>query len=498
MLVLAVAAHLLFSGYGFNPTDEGFILGYSKRVLNGEIPHSDFISIRPALSAYLHTLDFTFGTERLFYNSRLIAWLMLSMSIGIWLFVLATKIQSRVTTIVIGVISFLVVTHDYPVMAWHTIDGIFLCSLGYLALKSEKPGWAIIGSILLGAAYLCKQNFLLAGPVFIFFHAPKKFKALIAWLLPGALYWLMIKVYGASAEMFDQFKTETSLLKTGIWQYISSPYLWLGVLAGIGHWALSKWQSKATQILWLLGVTAFLGYALHEGAADFGPVFLLTGMALTFFLVNQEIKFSTTVCGLFLAWSASISIGLNSPVLAATPIALLVFTPLLKRLHIFVQFAVVAVLAFGYWQGRAFHTYRDVPYERMTQNLSELNLGLDGIKTNERTFGLLKELDGLSNEKIIVLPYSGAFWASQKKSNPISSHWTSGIELANPALKKRVIDEVDLLKIDGYKVLIPKYRVDGMGMGKFEYESYDRFPVMHHVTSTWQMSEELSWWWVFE
>jgi hypothetical protein len=43
---------------GFNPTDEGFVLAGSYRILHGQVPHLDFISPRPAGSLVIHVLDF--------------------------------------------------------------------------------------------------------------------------------------------------------------------------------------------------------------------------------------------------------------------------------------------------------------------------------------------------------------------------------------------------------------------------------------------------------
>jgi len=497
MLTAAIIGHLLFSSFGFNPTDEGFILGYSKRILDGEIPHLDFVSIRPALSAYLHVFDFAFGNEYLLYNSRLIAWIMLSLSIAIWMYVLAAKGQRLVNTIAIGVISLLLVTHNYPLMAWHTIDGIFLSSLAYLLLRSEKGAWSLIGALLLGMAYLCKQNFLLVGPLFIFFHAPKKLVALFYWLLPGLLYGGLVYHFGALDNMLLQFKTETSLLQTGILQYILSPYLWTGVVLGLIHWWFSKNWYPIVQFVFLLGLTTSLCYFLAKGEVFFAPMMLLTGMGLIMFLSNDGPKFSAVICGLMLAWSASISIGLNSPILAATPLLYLVFEPILRKQHFMAHMACIAVLAVGYWQGRSQHTYRDAPFERLTYDLGELNLGLKGIQTNKKTYGMLSELDSLSSSHTILLPYSGAFWASQQNSNPISSHWTSGIELANPELLDRVIKEVDVRR-GTYRVLVPKFRVDWLKDVKEPYTSYKYFPVMEHVSQHWSKTNETNWFFVFE
>ena len=55
LFIVPTIAHIAFSWIGFNPTDDGFTLAYSRRLLDGQIPHKDFIIIRPILSPLLHT-----------------------------------------------------------------------------------------------------------------------------------------------------------------------------------------------------------------------------------------------------------------------------------------------------------------------------------------------------------------------------------------------------------------------------------------------------------
>src|SRR5258708_31765250 len=40
-IVVAVAAHLEFSWMGYTPTDDGWVLAGSRRILAGQIPHRD-------------------------------------------------------------------------------------------------------------------------------------------------------------------------------------------------------------------------------------------------------------------------------------------------------------------------------------------------------------------------------------------------------------------------------------------------------------------------
>ena len=75
VLLAATAAHLAFSSFGFNPSDDGFILAGSRRVLDGQVPHRYFISIRPAGSYYLHAPIVWFGGSYTIWLSRWFVWL---------------------------------------------------------------------------------------------------------------------------------------------------------------------------------------------------------------------------------------------------------------------------------------------------------------------------------------------------------------------------------------------------------------------------------------
>src|SRR3989339_1658329 len=58
-LIIFLFYHLDYvENEGFNPSDDGVILAQSYRLINGEIPHKDFISIRPVFSGILHTIHF--------------------------------------------------------------------------------------------------------------------------------------------------------------------------------------------------------------------------------------------------------------------------------------------------------------------------------------------------------------------------------------------------------------------------------------------------------
>ena len=75
ILLLTSVCHFLFSKYGFNPTDEGFVLSAANRVMHGQIPHVDFSSVRPLGYAYLHIPELLFSKKYVLLISRFVFWL---------------------------------------------------------------------------------------------------------------------------------------------------------------------------------------------------------------------------------------------------------------------------------------------------------------------------------------------------------------------------------------------------------------------------------------
>src|SRR5919199_1538178 len=87
LLIVPAVAHLLLSWRGFSPTDDGFTLAYSRRILEGQIPHRDFIIIRPFVSPLIHTPVVLFGGDYTYWVSRFFVWFEFACTSWAWLFV---------------------------------------------------------------------------------------------------------------------------------------------------------------------------------------------------------------------------------------------------------------------------------------------------------------------------------------------------------------------------------------------------------------------------
>src|SRR5438874_12295885 len=84
VIVVAVTCHFCFSWMGFTPTDEGFTLAYSRRILDGQVPHRDFIIIRPFFSPLLHVPEVLVGGDYTFWLSRMFVWFQLACMSWMW------------------------------------------------------------------------------------------------------------------------------------------------------------------------------------------------------------------------------------------------------------------------------------------------------------------------------------------------------------------------------------------------------------------------------
>lgn len=169
--------------YGFNPTEDGFILAQAWRVRWGELPHIDFTSPRPLGSALLHLPEVFVGSGML-AASRLVVTLQL-LVIAAVLTRSGRTARDRATTALV-LLAFIVDVGNWPITAWHTIDGLFFAAVAMwlvrqtAASRSVHAGrWILVWAVA-GMAPLTKQGFLLV-PIVV---------ALEVWRVAG---WRMLR-----------------------------------------------------------------------------------------------------------------------------------------------------------------------------------------------------------------------------------------------------------------------------------------------------------------
>ncbi|MEU8139589.1 hypothetical protein [Streptodolium elevatio] len=227
---LMLATWLTYSvgRYGFAPMDQGFTQALTWRILDGQVPHADFFSPRPAGSAVFHIVDFVIPGPLMLVQAW-VATLQFVVS-AIALTVLVTgRPWTRFGPLLVGLTAAaaMVNLHMWAAMTWHTTDGIFFASLGWClldrGLRRDSAALRRWGLFLAGYAVICKQSFapvLLVALAMLFLH-PRRRGSLTPRRVAGDLaalggagfgYVVWVVLGGGTAELPDQ------LLGTdGVW-----------------------------------------------------------------------------------------------------------------------------------------------------------------------------------------------------------------------------------------------------------------------------------------
>jgi len=478
-LIVPLTAHLLFSWMGFNPTDDGFILAYSRRLLEGQVPHRDFISIRPIFSALIHTPFVLLGGDHTFYISRYFVWFQLA-AINWSLVSIFNRLLnwpfSNLEKVFAALIGFAASSHIFPIMAWHTIDGLFLTSIGLVMSIRQERGSKFVGYLIMSTAYLCKQSFIFMAPLTIVILGDwRSLQYWLATVIPGVGYLAYLGLAGAIPDAIIQLSSQTGLFSVGFNSYYRISVV-LGILVGyfsmrlivgdprirllVERRNLQKYIGLSTlYLLPVFGVSAslVLGRLFNTAFGLFGMV----AGALIFFVADcfKERTGYMRVAALALlnAWSVSLSIGYNSPVLAsgALLVSLILFAHTNLRASRFFQLslmflAVIVLISLGI--ARQTRIYRDQPAKNLTKELDNILPGGNSIRTNPNTYQFLNNLQQAidfaqnSSQTYAIIPELAGYWVKSSQANPLPIDWPIEIELNNPQLISRVVDDLESLR----------------------------------------------------
>lgn len=477
VFTLAAAAHLFFSWRGFNPTDEGIVLAGARRILLGQVPHRDFIFIRPALSMYLHLPEVALGGQYVIWLSRLSFWLQEAAMAWFWTAIIAAltpRLRSgqaptplRMTLrMPLALIVFFLSAHTFPDMAWHTIDGLFLTAAGLALIVSSPQGRVrLVGYAILGAAGLTKQIFAPMFPLALLLLGDwKHWRAIAAGALPGIAYLLYLLLNSALDDALPQLVATQGFWEIAVKNYLVRPLLYQGIALGAAAAALLQWIMSRNAppmlvrvllcILALLGILYFpMQMALHM--TDGRMPFAIFGACIGAMIVTRDWKMMRAgILACATAWLGSISSGYQTPALGIgavtavllligiVPVTALAVPPRLRLLqswspHI-ILIGLAAFIGTGFVLYRTHVIYRDVP-SKLTKDLGEVLRGGSLIKTNPETYALLADLEQVTKsvpagKKFTILPDFAAYWIRSPQENPLPTDWPNSFEISTPAL----------------------------------------------------------------
>lgn len=493
-LALPLVCHFGFSWIGFNPTDDGWMQAVARRIAEGEVPHRDFIFVRPALSALLQVPLVWFGGDHTIWLSRLWGWLTLAGTAWLWSGLAFTGKPDPKLRFLLYAAAFFLCAHFFPVMAWHSLDGMLLCTVAvWLAARGTIAGlgWAFVCA---GFAALCRQNLALFPPLLLLAIAdPRKWRAMWYAAIPSLVYVGGLALLGGLPDFLLQLGATGGQLKQfALDRFVERPGFWGGLVAG-GALALALFHPRtrqsavAHQLAFLAPIVAGLAaagalgwkmntfsdycYALLAFAGGLTAVRALLPGALA------PADRLVLVAGTALAWAVTVSIGWNSPSLMSGVLLILVWratqppelltAPPSRVLLAALALMVAAGVAFRH--ARHAWPYRDAPPDELKYDAGAVFPGAAGLRTNGRTFAVLRDLRGILaqyDERHIpyaVLTDLSAVWIRSPQRNPLPCEWPQVTELGNnPKLIGRVTTALRQLP-PGTRIIVQRALISELG-----------------------------------
>lgn len=498
-VVVATAWILVTRGrFGFNPTDDGFVLGQSARLLAGEVPHADIVSPRPLGSAYLHIVDWLLPTPPLLTSRALMALeVMSTVVLFATMFFGAPFWSWPVRNFLLVAAATLISLHSFPLMALHTIDGLFLSTAG-LATLSAMPlsrRRLAIGMLLIGVAVLVKQSFLpatLLGTFISVRHWPGRWWNAVlqsaAWVaVPSVLYALHVALGGGIREAFEQLAGAQRawgdrLLKYPVEAGVSEAavvllavFLICVMLLETGrHHSRGASEFPSQFVLKFAAsvgaVVIVVVTALHEELMLMGFwSFQLFYLTIAFLFVRLFVAREIDEIGLLvvlLAYMTSLSWGYDAPNLAAgLMIAYLVGGVLLSGFHKAPNSALVRILPTSMltavlvvtgavWLDGRQSLYRDQPLHLLTADLGVVDRDLRGVRSTPKVAAYIREVKRCANgaEKVGLLPDNPGLYSLLELDNAFSADWFYPPEIASA--KDMLLSEANSLRSQHNWVLL--------------------------------------------
>jgi hypothetical protein len=535
LVLLPLIAHLAFSSLGFNPMDDGFILASSRRLLDGEIPHRDFISIRPVGSPILHLPEVMVGGDATFWLGRLVTWFEFALIAWIWTRLFRASSgpgSSTLEAFAATCIAFVLTSHTFPVMPWHTVDGLALISIGALLATGSSRASKIAGYTLLGAAALCKQNFLPMAPLAVLILGDhRRWYAWGASLAAPVLYAVVLVVLQAAPAAWEQLRAQTDLSLVGVIPYASNRFFYGGLVLGAGSTALALGgrRRRRQPAMWpaLVGLVLVFGALLGVGVTmnrddyfylDWAS-FLLFGTALGALAARvwlrgwrtPRVRLATLAA--LTAWTASLSLGYRTPALATGPLAAFLLAsatePLqspehpARRGRLALTTAALAIALLSVWTVARFqHVYHDRPARELTRRLDGVLPGGRFLRTNANTYAVMTDLQRAveltrGRPYAIVVDFAG-YWVKAPQRNPLPIDWPQTLELNRAPLLQRVTNALETRRGRGVVIVQKIYAANLAGGYVPIHDGNFYYYIIDYVRSVFRKSGETAWFEIYE
>lgn len=478
--LLAVLYFIVYGRYGFSDTDDGFMTGIAWRVSKGETIYKDFIHVRTPLSPSIHAavmhlvpINYYIITERALFYIIILSYSYLATV------VLRKVFQSDNSLLEHGWIYtsafFVFSVHNFPPLAWYTIDGVFFSVVGtYFLFVIRKISWAtsIIAATLLIASALTKQSFYLMPLVGCAYLCVvrRKMRDVGAYMATCAVllfvFVLELKHIGILTSFLNQTRDQTHIkdaIHSSVIVYTSEGGKYLGycllfwfcarVVVPMLPARLRFMSVLEKRLIVFLGIFFSLNMlyvarnVFHSEVAwvpqmdiGYSQAMFLIAAYFTVEEIRQNLyRGASFFVLMMIAWSASISWGYQTPLLFSAPLVFGVVRMARRYGDLNVPSSKVAllVLSFGIVVFAACNLY---PYRDLDgrlhdhRDLGKLTPRLSGIIAGDKSCAKLTEFLNLQRkygDRFITLPSFTTSHFITGTINPAPADWLLNADVAS-------------------------------------------------------------------
>jgi hypothetical protein len=481
IVAIPTVAHVWLSRAGYSPTDDGMILALARRLVSGEVPHRDFISVRPVGSGLLHA-PFLLAGELGYWTSRWFVWCQFGAIAWACVRILESYTQPLGgRRFAFAVVVFIATAHYVPLMAWHTIDGVCATCMGVALVRTRAGRARMLGYVLIGFSCICKQSFVVSAAVtFVALGGHRSLRDVVAVLAPGALYIIVLGLAGALGDAVQQLTMTSGPLLDGMYEMYTGLNPLAGIVLGVLVLLVDRWAG-ARAARWARAlVVAPLFFGLFVRVLPLPiplafPMYSFTLVAyLAIALVAQRGEHrSLVLIALALGVAASLSHGYLTPAIASGMLVIAVALPRSERLAdgLLPDAALLGITALAlaaFITVRTQYVYHD-DARHLTHDLGTTLPGGRLIRTNERTQAFLADLRRTSDavtargRRYAIVPDAAGWWAFATQRNPLDVDWWIDVELGfdHPALVHRAQNALDTQR-GRITMLVQKYGADAL------------------------------------
>lgn len=321
MLILSLMYLIFISLYSINQYDLGFQLSMVSRIKSGQIIYKDFDYVRPFFSIVfwdylLKAVPLT--SEYLILISRIL--------VIVQSFIICYLIQKIIfnkSSLQVTIFLLICFLHTFPIMPWHTIDGIFF---SIISLFFYQKKWYLSTLIFIIFASFTKQSFFIFGlamGLIILRDLSRKFtfdKKDFYISIPAIVFLIIILFQYHIIDNFKIFFNQifNSSASSGFYENSIAIYFFdkniktIIFIITLLLFYFIKINKKYIETLLLITFPVLLVFPFFNQGTYSGIHSLFLIMVVLF--LKYEPRNSFIFLLLFLGWSSSISWGYNTPI----------------------------------------------------------------------------------------------------------------------------------------------------------------------------------------